>query len=251
MRFAAAGPGRDKERAARMVRRFSLPVIQFSVSIIGIHTFFGQPSFLKNKTALTALFLCIAALTNVAFGSAKIRVAGAGIMGGEIADETSAAFVGEGYGVPFPAAEPPSVFHDASAFVGGQTAIGETARGEAAIVERFALPARGLNWGELHRHNAVDVAGVCGSPIYAAAPGQVITVKNGWNGGYGIYGDIDHGAGVVTRYAHAERITAAQGQMVGVGDEIGIVGSTGHSTGCHVHFEVRGTASARNPFARR
>ena len=116
---------------------------------------------------------------------------------------------------------------------------------------RFALPARGFNWGELHPHNAVDIAGACGSPIYAAAPGQVIEAKTeGWNGGYGLYADIDHGNGIVTRYAHAEKISVTAGQMVGVGDPIGILGNTGHSTGCHVHFEVRGTAGAPNPFVR-
>ena len=116
---------------------------------------------------------------------------------------------------------------------------------------RHSLPARGINWGVLHAYNAVDVAGVCGSPVYAAAPGQVVAVRGGWGGGYGNSVDIDHGGGVVTRYAHEEKLLVSEGQMVAAGDVIGLMGSTGHSTGCHVHFEVLGSAGAPNPFARR
>ena len=95
----------------------------------------------------------------------------------------------------------------------------------------------------------MDIAGRCGSPLYAVAPGKVIAVRAGWNGGYGNYTDIDHGNGIITRYSHAEKNIAEEGAMVAAGDVIARMGNTGDSTGCHVHFEVRGAAGIVNPFA--
>ncbi len=98
----------------------------------------------------------------------------------------------------------------------------------------------------LHPTNAVDLAGPYGSPIYAAASGVVITATSGgWGGGYGKYIKIRHNNGVVTLYAHASRVLVKKGQKVKKGQVIARMGSTGRSTGSHVHFEVRG---APNPF---
>lgn len=120
------------------------------------------------------------------------------------------------------------------------------------IVGNFSIPARGINWGELHPRNAVDIAGRCGAPLYAAFAGEVRETRSGgWNGGYGTYVDIDHSDGIVTRYAHAEKILVVEGQMVVAGEMIAVMGQTGDSTGCHVHFEVRGNPRARNPFAKK
>ena len=105
----------------------------------------------------------------------------------------------------------------------------------------YAIRTQGL-----HRTNAVDLAGPYGSPIYAAAAGTVIkATSGGWGGGYGKYIMIRHSNGVVTLYAHASRILVKRGQKVKKGQVIARMGSTGRSTGSHVHFEVRG---ARNPF---
>jgi len=139
------------------------------------------------------------------------------------------------------------MFHDALASELGQSPA-EGGGSLSAFVARLSLPARGVNWGEMHQYNAVDVAGRCGSGVYASAPGQVVAVQEGFRGGYGNYVDIDHGNGVVTRYAHNEKNMAIEGQMVAMGDVIARMGSTGNSTGCHVHFEVLGTTE-RNPFA--
>ncbi len=107
------------------------------------------------------------------------------------------------------------------------------------------LPAHGYDWGILHYYNAIDIANHCGTPIHAAADGIVILSKNyGWNGGYGHYVKIRHSNGVITLYAHFQKIYVKKGQYVKQGDVIGLMGTTGHSTGCHVHFEVRG---AKNP----
>lgn len=95
-------------------------------------------------------------------------------------------------------------------------------------------------------HNAVDMAAPIGTPIYAAASGRVIVAKTGgWNSGYGNYVVISHPNGTQTLYGHLSSLRVSAGQQVGKGDTIGGMGSTGKSTGSHLHFEVRGAA---NPF---
>lgn len=86
-------------------------------------------------------------------------------------------------------------------------------------------------------HPGLDFKGPVGAPIYAAAQGVVRFA--GVRSGYGNCVEVDHGQGLVTRYAHMSRIEARPGQRVGPGVEIGKIGSTGRSTGPHLHFEVR------------
>lgn len=98
----------------------------------------------------------------------------------------------------------------------------------------------------IHGHNAVDLAAPVGTSILASADGQVIISRiGGWNGGYGNYIVVRHNNGTQTLYAHASRINVSVGDGVHQGDVIGAVGSSGKSTGSHLHFEIRG---ARNPF---
>ena len=112
----------------------------------------------------------------------------------------------------------------------------------------FIVPATGRNWGRLHPNNAVDIANSCGTPIYAAAAGSVIISDAvGWNGGYGKYVKIRHPNGIDTLYSHASKLLVSAGEDVTQGQLIALMGTTGRSTGCHVHFEVRG---AKNPFVR-
>lgn len=85
-------------------------------------------------------------------------------------------------------------------------------------------------------HQGMDVAAPMGSPILAPAAGVVTAVK--WESGYGNYVMIDHGYGVVTRFAHCSKIVVNRGQRVKRGDVIALVGSTGEATGPHVHYEV-------------
>ncbi|OGZ33773.1 MAG: hypothetical protein A2174_02010 [Candidatus Portnoybacteria bacterium RBG_13_41_18] len=102
-------------------------------------------------------------------------------------------------------------------------------------------PTSGRSWGRLHSNNGVDVANPCGTPIYAAAAGKVILSDGvGYNGGYGKYIKIQHPNGIVTLYAHASQLLVSEGQQVGQGQLIMLMGTTGRSTGCHLHFEVRG-----------
>jgi LysM repeat protein len=113
----------------------------------------------------------------------------------------------------------------------------------------YALPARGKITQGLHRYNAVDIGGgaYCNTPVYAAAEGKVVEeAGSGWNGGYGKYLRVSHPNGTVTLYAHASQLLVSRGESVEKGEAIALMGSTGNSTGCHVHFEVRG---GRNPFA--
>lgn len=99
----------------------------------------------------------------------------------------------------------------------------------------------------IHGNNAVDIAAKSGTPVVAAADGNVIIVRSdgGWNGGYGNYVVIAHKNGTQTLYSHLSSVSVAQGEAVSQGEKIGGVGTTGKSTGPHLHFEVRG---GKNPF---
>lgn len=101
----------------------------------------------------------------------------------------------------------------------------------------------GQRWGRLHA--GVDLAAPIGTPVYAAAMGTVS--RAGWLGGYGYSIDINHGGGVVTRYAHLSAMYVAAGTTVQAGQQIGAVGSTGNSTGPHLHFEIRRGGQPVNP----
>lgn len=94
-------------------------------------------------------------------------------------------------------------------------------------------------------HAGVDLAGNYGSQILAAATGVV--TRTGWVGGYGNMIEIDHGRGMTTRYGHLSAIHVREGAHVTQGDVIGAMGSTGRSTGTHLHFEVRLNGEAVNP----
>lgn len=105
------------------------------------------------------------------------------------------------------------------------------------------VPGYRLSQG-LHDNNAVDLAVPTGTPIHAAADGKVILARYGYNGGFGNVVIIDHPNGTQTLYAHQSKLATETGAEVYQGEVIGYVGSTGHSTGPHLHFEVHG---AQNP----
>ena len=96
-------------------------------------------------------------------------------------------------------------------------------------------------------HAGTDLAAACGTPIFAATSGTVSYA--GWYGGYGNFVLLDNGGGVTTGYGHQPNggITVSVGQRVEVGQQIGHVGSTGNSTGCHLHFETRVGGTPANP----
>jgi murein DD-endopeptidase MepM/ murein hydrolase activator NlpD len=94
-------------------------------------------------------------------------------------------------------------------------------------------------------HPGIDICNVVGTPIHAAKGGVVVAA--GWMGAYGYAVDVDHGGGVVTRYGHCSRVHVSAGESVGPGQLIARMGSTGRSTGPHLHFEVRIQGRAVNP----
>ncbi len=104
------------------------------------------------------------------------------------------------------------------------------------------MPAQGVlssgygwHWGRMH--SGIDIAGTIGTPVKAAATGTIEFA--GWtNGGYGNLIDIRHVDGSMTRYAHLDRVLVQQGDCVSQGQMIGEMGSTGRSTGPHLHFEI-------------
>ena len=117
---------------------------------------------------------------------------------------------------------------------------------------QFAWPARGgyvtsgygSRWGRLHA--GIDIAGVSDRTVVAADHGKV--VRAGWHsGGYGNYVVIDHQNGYRTLYAHLSSISVRAGETVERGEAIGVMGSTGHSTGVHLHFEVHRHGRTVNP----
>jgi murein DD-endopeptidase MepM/ murein hydrolase activator NlpD len=161
---------------------------------------------------------------------------------------------GAGVGGPYVAAESP------------EATIGRA----AALLDRFELLKRRLNNLPLRRpiegdlvitspfgsrqdpflgapalHTGVDLRAEQGAPVLATAPGTVETT--GRFGGYGLMVDIDHGNGVVTRYGHLSRIAVNQGTRIAAGDVIGYAGSTGRSTGPHLHYETRIAGEAVDP----
>lgn len=95
-------------------------------------------------------------------------------------------------------------------------------------------------------HNGLDLAARCGTPIYAANDGTVVTSKYHYS--FGHYIDIDHNNGYITRYAHMSERLAEVGEAVHMGQLIGKMGSTGDSTGCHLHYEVIKNGSNMNPY---
>ncbi|TSC67669.1 MAG: peptidase M23 family protein [Parcubacteria group bacterium Gr01-1014_66] len=98
----------------------------------------------------------------------------------------------------------------------------------------------------MHGYNGVDLADKCGLPVISSAGGRVILARaSGWNGGYGKYVVIAHPNDTQTLYAHLGAVHVSLGQDIPQGEALGSIGSTGNSTGCHVHFEIRG---AKNPF---
>ena len=112
-------------------------------------------------------------------------------------------------------------------------------------------PGSGFGWridpftGHHAMHEGVDFNAPVGTPIVAAGGGKVVAA--GWHPTYGLHVDVDHGEGVVTRYAHASKLHVQVGDIVRQGQRLAAVGSTGRSTGSHLHFEVRVNDVAQDP----
>ena len=128
-----------------------------------------------------------------------------------------------------------------SAYVGGEF-IWPVPRSWSRISSPYGW--RTLN-GKREHHNGIDIPASKGTKIYASNGGKVITAT--WHYSYGNYVIIDHGGGKATLYAHASKLNCKVGDKVKQGDVIAYVGTTGHSTGNHLHFEVRINGAKQNP----
>ena len=119
--------------------------------------------------------------------------------------------------------------------------------GAVSAAGSFVWPTSGsITQGYKWYHKAIDIANHVGTPILAADSGRVI--EAGWDSsGYGNKIMIDHGNGYITLYGHTSRIDVVVGQTVNRGNQIGLMGSTGRSTGPHLHFEIRAAGSLLNP----
>ncbi|MEQ1498744.1 MAG: M23 family metallopeptidase [Novosphingobium sp.] len=99
--------------------------------------------------------------------------------------------------------------------------------------------------GGRRQHKGIDLAMPTGTPVYATADGVISRAD--WFSSYGLFISVEHGGNIQTRYGHLSRLNVAAGQTVRKGDLIGYVGSTGRSTGPHLHYEVRIAGAAVNP----
>jgi murein DD-endopeptidase MepM/ murein hydrolase activator NlpD len=99
--------------------------------------------------------------------------------------------------------------------------------------------------GGIAFHSGLDLESPAGAPAFATASGTVTAAE--WNGGYGLMVEVQHDHGYATRYAHLSRIAVKKGDEVKLGDIVGFVGSTGRSTGPHLHYETRRNDTALNP----
>jgi murein DD-endopeptidase MepM/ murein hydrolase activator NlpD len=127
---------------------------------------------------------------------------------------------------------------------------GEQAWSPDTTTDRMDWPADGevtseFGWRGGRMHNGIDIAAPIGTEITAAAGGRVSFA--GWKGGYGKTVEIDHGDGIMTRYAHQATMKVSEDDLVARGERVGKVGMTGSSTGPHLHFEVHADGDEHNP----
>lgn len=138
---------------------------------------------------------------------------------------------------------------------GGSSGLAAVGQFPSRMPVSAAALTSGFGWrrhpvlGSYRAHRGVDLAAPMGTPIIATSDGTVRAA--GWSGGYGLLVALDHGGGMQTRYGHMSRVNVVPGQRVRSGEVIGFVGSTGMSTGSHLHYEVRVNGEAVNPMPRR
>lgn len=137
----------------------------------------------------------------------------------------------------------------ASSAPGAMPAAAAAPRAAAGALARPVDAPTGDRYGGKRNHPGVDFPAAPGTPVRAAAAGTVLRAEPnaGWNGGYGNLVTIDHTDGVETRYAHLSTVAVNPGATVEQGQVIGGVGSTGDSSGPHLHFETYVNGERRNP----
>jgi murein DD-endopeptidase MepM/ murein hydrolase activator NlpD len=124
----------------------------------------------------------------------------------------------------------------------------------SAFKGTFGRPTRGWNLSQYfgntsfeRNHTGIDLTSRSGTAILASASARVVSVTRGWGGGYGNHSVISHGDGFSTLYGHLSSFMVSSGQWVNQGQQIGVMGNTGWSTGTHLHFEIRKNNRPQNP----
>lgn len=135
---------------------------------------------------------------------------------------------------------PPVSIHDTPSF----SAPSQMPVSNVRLSSAFGMRAHPLLGGR-RLHKGVDLAGTVGTPVHATGDGVI--GHAGWSGGYGLLVSIHHGAEYETRYGHMSRLAVTPGRRVRKGDVVGYVGSTGRTTGPHLHYEVLKSGSAVDP----
>ena len=191
-----------------------------------------------------------------AWETGQITVGEAAAGGGRVTYGHRSSFSGSAGVVSFSSTRPRRSATRYAASVGARPVLSSAALGQmprylpvsgSGLTSSFGMrrhPILGIE----RRHSGLDLAAVYGTPIAATADGTVAFAN--WNGGYGLLVAVDHGGGIETRYGHMSRLAVSPGQRVRTGDLLGYVGSTGLSTGPHVHYEVRVNGAAVNPYAK-
>jgi murein DD-endopeptidase MepM/ murein hydrolase activator NlpD len=159
------------------------------------------------------------------------------------ARETREEYLEEVQALAAQSAELAAAIRNAQASAGSSGTGAPSAAGFIWPVNGPVVSGYGMRWGRLHE--GIDISAASGTPIWAAAAGTVIYA--GWLGGYGNLVVVDHGNGLATAYAHASAILVGVGQSVAQGETVALVGSTGNSSGPHLHFEVRVNGVAVDP----
>lgn len=118
----------------------------------------------------------------------------------------------------------------------------------SSLTSRFGMRFHPIAGGK-RMHSGVDLAAPTGSPVVSPADG-VVSYAN-WGGGYGLLVTVEHGGGLQTRFGHLSRLMVNQGERIARGQLLGLVGSTGRSTGPHLHYEMRRNGVAINPLSNR
>ncbi|MEN5083446.1 peptidoglycan DD-metalloendopeptidase family protein [Bosea sp. TWI1241] len=126
----------------------------------------------------------------------------------------------------------------------GQLPLKSPMRGDVDMSSNFGYRVDPFTRGPA-MHTGIDFRGAPGTPIHATAPGKVVTAE--YSGGYGNMVEVEHAGGITTRYAHMSAIVVKEGQTVEAGTMVGRVGSTGRSTGPHLHYETRIDGDAIDP----
>lgn len=245
------GNGQRKGATVISLRRFAGYLGRIGCATLACSPVFAPAARAQERQPTPAQDISAAALTRPerALGTDRVRITvGPGtVQPGEARYAVRSVVAGSGLMVSFSASQSSRGAPIANGFVAGGFA-GAIPRhmpiSSARLTSSFGLRRHPISGG-LRQHAGIDLAAPAGTPVFSTVSGVV--GKAGWAGGYGLLITVVDANGVQTRYGHLSGLAVAQGQFVSAGDVVGYVGSTGNSTGPHLHYEVRVNGIAVNP----